>query len=204
VERLGSARTIKVDVRVIAATNKKPRGRDRQGALPRGSVLPPRGDSNLCAAAARAAGGHSAARAPLHGLLQPREQRAAQARHAGRDGGAAALRVERQHSRAAQHRRALIIMTGGDTIDLPDLPDGVRSPSRAQAAGLLRRSLAAERTRGRRARCASSRRTPSAHFSSASCARTAGHFQDRRVIGTPRSNLYKKLEQYQISQETDG
>ena len=24
------------------------------------------------------------------------------------------------------------------------------------------------------------------------------------VIGTPRSNLYKKLEQYQISQETDG
>jgi two-component system, NtrC family, nitrogen regulation response regulator NtrX len=24
------------------------------------------------------------------------------------------------------------------------------------------------------------------------------------VIGTPRSNLYKKLEQYQISQERDG
>jgi two-component system nitrogen regulation response regulator NtrX len=24
------------------------------------------------------------------------------------------------------------------------------------------------------------------------------------VIGTPRSNLYKKLEQYQITQETDG
>ena len=24
------------------------------------------------------------------------------------------------------------------------------------------------------------------------------------AIGTPRSNLYKKLEQYQISQETDG
>ena len=24
------------------------------------------------------------------------------------------------------------------------------------------------------------------------------------VIGTPRSNLYKKLEQYQISQEVDG
>ena len=24
------------------------------------------------------------------------------------------------------------------------------------------------------------------------------------VIGTPRSNLYKKLEQYQISQDTDG
>jgi transcriptional regulator of acetoin/glycerol metabolism len=24
------------------------------------------------------------------------------------------------------------------------------------------------------------------------------------LIGTPRSNLYKKLEQYRISQETDG
>jgi hypothetical protein len=24
------------------------------------------------------------------------------------------------------------------------------------------------------------------------------------VIGTPRSNLYKKLEQYQITQEADG
>jgi hypothetical protein len=24
------------------------------------------------------------------------------------------------------------------------------------------------------------------------------------VIGTPRSNLYKKLEQYGIAQETDG
>jgi hypothetical protein len=24
------------------------------------------------------------------------------------------------------------------------------------------------------------------------------------VIGTPRSNLYKKLEQYQITQESDG
>jgi len=24
------------------------------------------------------------------------------------------------------------------------------------------------------------------------------------VIGTPRSNLYKKLEQYGITQETDG
>ena len=28
--------------------------------------------------------------------------------------------------------------------------------------------------------------------------------QTAQVIGTPRSNLYKKLEQYRISQETDG
>ena len=28
--------------------------------------------------------------------------------------------------------------------------------------------------------------------------------QTAQVIGTPRSNLYKKLEQYRIAQETDG
>ena len=55
----------------------EPRGGDREGALPRGSVLPPRRDSDSRAAAARAARGHPAARAPLHGLLQPREQRPA-------------------------------------------------------------------------------------------------------------------------------
>ena len=28
--------------------------------------------------------------------------------------------------------------------------------------------------------------------------------QTAQLIGTPRSNLYKKLEQYQITQDTDG
>ena len=28
--------------------------------------------------------------------------------------------------------------------------------------------------------------------------------QTAQVIGTPRSNLYKKLEQYEISQDADG
>ncbi len=41
VERLGSARTIKVDVRVIAATNKDLEEEIEQGHLPRGPVLPP-------------------------------------------------------------------------------------------------------------------------------------------------------------------
>ena len=54
VERLGSSRTMKVDVRVIAATNKRPRGGDRRRPLPRGSLLPPERDPDPRAAAARA------------------------------------------------------------------------------------------------------------------------------------------------------
>ena len=40
VERLGSARTIKVDVRVIAATNKDLEAEIEKGTLPRGPVFP--------------------------------------------------------------------------------------------------------------------------------------------------------------------
>ena len=46
VERLGSARTIKVDVRVIAATNKNLEEEIEKGTLPRGPVFPARGDSD--------------------------------------------------------------------------------------------------------------------------------------------------------------
>ena len=77
VERLGSARTIKVDVRVIAATNKNLEEEIEKGHVPRGSLFPPERDPDSRAAAARAARGHPGARAALRGLVQPREQRAA-------------------------------------------------------------------------------------------------------------------------------
>ncbi len=101
----------------------------------------------------------------------------------------------------------MIIMTGGDTIDVADLPDGVRSPG-AWSGG------------------AGGQAPPKAPSDSdAAKAETLREFKENaermflvgklrengwnisktaEVIGTPRSNLYKKLEQYQISQETDG
>ncbi len=92
----GSSRTIKVDVRVIAATNKDLEEEIAAGPVPRGSLFPAERDSDLGAAAARAARGHPGARPALRRAVQPREQPApgavfAQARstRCGRRAGAA-------------------------------------------------------------------------------------------------------------------
>ena len=55
VERLGSSQTMKVDVRVIAATNKDLEEEIDAGPVPRGPLLPPQRDPDPRAAAARAA-----------------------------------------------------------------------------------------------------------------------------------------------------
>ena len=68
--RLGGVETIKVDVRIIAATNVNLRELMEAGRVPRGSVLPAERHHGAAAAAARAQGGHPAARAAL-----PREVR---------------------------------------------------------------------------------------------------------------------------------
>src|SRR5204863_8707953 len=105
----------------------------------------------------------------------------------------------------------LNIMTSGDVIDVADLPESVRSPATWSAATLGAGSAPA------------APKPPS--DSEAAKAGTLREFKENaermflvgklrengwnihktaEVIGTPRSNLYKKLEQYQISQETDG
>ena len=84
VERLGSARTIKVDVRVIAATNKNLEEEIEKGTLPRGSVLPAERHPDLRAAAARAAARTSRCSCSTSSTLFSRENNLRpQALHAG-------------------------------------------------------------------------------------------------------------------------
>jgi two-component system nitrogen regulation response regulator NtrX len=90
----------------------------------------------------------------------------------------------------------LIIMTPGEAIDVDDLRDIVRLEAKAtggdnekERPGTLREfKESAERTF----------LVGKLRENNWNISKTA------EVIGTPRSNLYKKLEQYGISQEVDG
>ena len=101
----------------------------------------------------------------------------------------------------------MIIMTSGDVIDLPDLPDSVRSPSSGGASG-GGAGFTSSKPDADQAKAGTLREFKE----NAERMFLVGKLRDNgwnisktaEVIGTPRSNLYKKLEQYQISQDTDG
>jgi two-component system nitrogen regulation response regulator NtrX len=200
VERLGSARTIKVDVRVIAATNKNleeeiEKGTFREDLYFRLAVIP----------------------IPVPPLRERPDDIPVLVRHYmeffSRENNVRPKRVTPAALEALQRYRwkgnirelrntveRMIIMTGGDTVDLPDLPEVVRSPAGASAAKLGGESESAKagtlrefKENAERAFLVGKLRENGWNIS-----KTA------EVIGTPRSNLYKKLEQYQIAQETDG
>jgi two-component system nitrogen regulation response regulator NtrX len=195
VERLGSARTIKVDVRVIAATNKDleqeiERNTFREDLYFRLSVIP----------------------ITVPPLRERREDVPLLVRHF-------ADLFSREHNRrphrftpaALEHLQKarwkgnvrelkntverLLIMTPGDTVDVDDHRDVVRLEPRPQAADN-------ERNPG----------TLREFKESAERAFLVGKLRDNgwnisktaEVIGTPRSNLYKKLEQCGITQDSDG
>ena len=86
IKRVGSADSVKVDVRIIAATHRDLPKLVKVGQVPRGPVLPAQRHQHPAAAAARAGGGHPAARPPLPAALR---------RAAGQEGPGALARGHR-------------------------------------------------------------------------------------------------------------
>jgi len=85
-------------------------------------------------------------------------------------------------------------MTPGEVVDVDDLRDIVRIEPKAAGGGDGEKGTLREfKETSERAFLVGKLRENGWNIS-----KTA------EVIGTPRSNLYKKLEQYGIAQETDG
>jgi len=194
VERLGSARTIKVDVRVIAATNKDleaeiEKGNFREDLYFRLSVIPIR----------------------VAPLRDRREDIPVLVRHFVDVFSRETNRRPQRFTAAAldylQKARwkgnvrelkntveRLIIMTPGEVVDVDDLRDIVRIEAKAAGGSDGEKGTLREfKETSERAFLVGKLRENGWNIS-----KTA------EVIGTPRSNLYKKLEQYGITQETDG
>ena len=80
IDPVGGKHPVKVDFRLISATNRNLISSRQRRPLPRGSLLPPQRVPDLGAAAARAARGRAGAGAPLHRALR-RRGRQARRRH---------------------------------------------------------------------------------------------------------------------------
>ncbi len=215
VERLGSARTIKVDVRVIAATNK-----DLEEAIQRGEfredlffrlnvipmVVPPlrerREDIPLLVQ-------HFARLTSEEHNLKPKRFEAA---------ATEAMQRYRWRGNIRELRNTVervMIMSPADVVRLEDLPGEIRG-------GDARASSAPVAETARPGAASSSASAPSSATPPAGTLREFKDAAERaylvqklrenswnisktaELIDTPRSNLYKKLEQYAISEEADG
>ncbi len=213
-ERLGSNKVIKVDVRVIAATNKNleeeiDKNTFREDLFYRLNVVP----SHVPALRDRAD--------DIPALVRHFADLFARDNNFHRKTFTAQAMEKLKH----QHWRGnirelrnfverLVIMTTGDAIDAKDIPEGgvIRgdlpiltagsgpagsgvavSASASEQSWMQAPTLQEFKSGSERAYLVSKLRENSWNIS-----KTA------EVIDTPRSNLYKKLEQYQISQEKDG
>ena len=205
VERLGSARTIKVDVRVIAATNKNleeeiEKGHFRDDLYFRLAVIPI--------------------------YVPPLRERPDDIpplvrhfmEHFAREGNQRQKRITPAALEALQRYRwkgnirelrntveRVIIMTGSDTIDVSDLPENVQSAP-AAGGGTSKSADALPASGDTKAGTLREFKDNAERAFLVAKLRESGWniSKTAEVIDTPRSNLYKKLEQYQISQESDG
>ena len=100
----------------------------------------------------------------------------------------------------------MIIMTGGDTIDVADLPETLRSPAAWSGSASAAAPKPSNESESARVGTLREFKENAERMFLVGKLRENGWniSKTAEVIGTPRSNLYKKLEQYQISQETDG
>ncbi|HJN45953.1 MAG: Fis family transcriptional regulator [Acidobacteria bacterium] len=196
VERLGSARTIKVDARVIAATNRNleeaiDNGTFREDLYFRLSVIPiqvpplrDRGEdiSRLVA--------HFTDLFCTENNFRPKRFTPA---------AIDLMTRERWRGNVRELRNTverLMVMTPGETIDTAEAREVLPSDARGGAgevAANLAGTLREFKEVAERAFLVEKLREHSWNIS-----KTA------EVIDTPRSNLYKKLEQYQIKQEQDA
>jgi two-component system nitrogen regulation response regulator NtrX len=212
VERLGSARTTKVDVRVIAATNKNleeaiERGEFREDLYFRLNVIPivvpPLRDRREDIPRLVQ---HFARRTAEEHNLKPKRFDApamdALQRHRWR-GNIRELRntVER-----------LMIMTPAETVRVDDLPSDIRggdsSVARPPASSPEAVAAPAPRTDTQAAGGGTLREfkdtAERAYLVQKLRENNWNISKTAEIIDTPRSNLYKKLEQYGIKQEIDG
>jgi len=205
VERLGSARTIKVDVRVIAATNKDleaeiEKANFREDLYFRLSVIPIK----------------------VPPLRERREDIPALVRHFAdlftrennrraqrfTPGALEALQKARWKGNVRELRNTverLLIMTPGDNIDADDLRDVIRpdtKPAQPESSGggaaAAANSVAPGTLREFKELAERKFLVERLRENAWNISKTA------EIIGTPRSNLYKKLEQYGITEEADG
>jgi two-component system nitrogen regulation response regulator NtrX len=199
VERLGSARTIKVDVRVIAATNKNleeeiETGRFREDLYFRLAVIP----IHVPPLRERPEDIPQLVRHYIDYFSRENNTRPKRITAAALDG----LQRYRWKGNVRELRNTverLIIMTSGDTIDVTDLPAVLRSSGTAHAkAGNDAEQIKAGTLREFKDNAERAFLVAKLRDNGWNISKTA------EVIDTPRSNLYKKLEQYQISQESDG
>ncbi len=196
VERLGSSKTIKVEVRVLAATNKRleeevEKGTFREDLYFRLNVIPVHvpplrdrpGDIALLVK-------HFLDAASRENNLRPKRVT---------DAALTALERQRWRGNIRELRNTierLVIMTPGETIDVAHLPDLMRvdaGPRPPDNEGIRVSTLREHKEVAERAFLVQKLRETGWNIS-----KTA------ELIDTPRSNLYKKLEQYRITQESDG
>jgi len=203
VERLGSARTIKVDVRVIAATNKNleeeiEKGHFREDLYFRLAVIP----IHVPPLRERPDDVPLLVRHYMDYFARENNMRPKRITAAALE-GLQRYRWKGNIRELSNTVERIMIMAAGDTIDVADLPETVRSSHHAAGRSSAPAGGDTEPAKGgtlrefkdvtERAYLVSKLRDNGWNIS-----KTA------EAIDTPRSNLYKKLEQYQISQESDG